>query len=175
MLGKWRIENWLGKLAGCVGQAEKHDMAIEEKDDWDTRGFKDLYGTHWRFWNFSYGGFVFSFQGLFVYEHIISRRARRKRTSLTKSAHTIAEAAAMMPLTIVGRAYGNIVKNPTFLKIPPYCTAGFCNRPPSKGPRKMPTFPLNAKKLKALAWVFGVLFSVSIVRIVLYLSSAGFS
>ena len=36
-----------------------------------------------------------------------------------------------------------------------------------KGPRKMPRLPEKAKKLKALAWVLGVLFSVIIARIVL--------
>lgn len=35
------------------------------------------------------------------------------------------------------------------------------------GPRKMPKLPVNAKKLNARAWVFCVLFSVIIVRMVL--------
>jgi len=38
---------------------------------------------------------------------------------------------------------------------------------PRMGPRKMPRLPLKAKKLKALAWVLGVLFSVIIARTVL--------
>jgi hypothetical protein len=42
---------------------------------------------------------------------------------------------------------------------------------PSNGPRKIPTFPLKAKKLKALACVLGVLFSVIIALTVLHLIS----
>jgi hypothetical protein len=42
---------------------------------------------------------------------------------------------------------------------------------PSKGPRAIPTFPLKAKKLKALACVAGVLFSVIIALTVLQLIS----
>lgn len=36
------------------------------------------------------------------------------------------------------------------------------------GATKIPRFPVNAKKLKALACVFGVQFSANIARIVLY-------
>ena len=35
------------------------------------------------------------------------------------------------------------------------------------GPKKIPRFPVKAKKLNARAWVFCVLFSLNIVRIVL--------
>ena len=41
------------------------------------------------------------------------------------------------------------------------------------GAIKIPRFPVNAKRLKALACVFGVLFSDIIARIVLYPSVQG--
>ena len=114
---------------------------------------------------------------------------RGTHTSLMKIPLLIVAMAPIPPVTIVGRAYGKSWKNCTWPKMDGNTVAGFARAPPSwpymsvlisskfdtrtssipiMGPRNIPKLPENAKNENARAWVFAVLFSLIMVRIVLH-------